>query len=257
MSALLAAARGLVVEYGARRALDTVDLVLRAGEFVAVVGPNGAGKSTLVRALAGVARPTRGDVWVAPPRTRTLAYLAQSEPPPAHFLVRDVVRLGRLPHQGWLGGASPADARAVERALAETATSPLADRRLGELSGGERQRVALARALAQEPRALLLDEPLTHLDVRHQVDLLELLTAQAGRGRGVLAVLHDLGHASQADRCVVMAGGRVVAEGAPPEALTAETLYAAYGVCFDVAQTPDGLVRAAPSGRRARAEARP
>jgi iron complex transport system ATP-binding protein len=236
----------LAVAYGARRALDGVDLGLHEGEFVAVLGPNGAGKSTLVKALAGVVRPSAGEAWVRPPRARTLAYLAQAEPPPAHFRARDVVRLGRLPHQRWLGGASEADELAVARALADTATGPLADRRVGELSGGERQRVALARALAQEPAALLLDEPLAHLDVRHQVDLLARLAAQAGRGRCVLAVLHDLGLASYASRCVVLSRGRVLADGPPREALTAETLFAAYGVPFEVTPAPDGGVRASP-----------
>jgi iron complex transport system ATP-binding protein len=247
VSGPLVVARGVALSYGARRALDGVDLTLHAGELVAVLGPNGAGKSTLVKALAGVLRPDRGEVWVRPPRARTLAYLAQSEPPPAHFLARDVVRLGRLPHQRWLGGASAADARAVDRALADTATTSLANRRVGELSGGERQRVALARTLAQEPLALLLDEPLTHLDVRHQLDLLALLRAQVGRGLSVLVVLHDLALAAFASRCVLLREGRVVAAGAPREALTAATLYEAYGVHFEVTRGSGGALRVAPA----------
>ncbi len=219
-------AEALRLRVGGVRVVDGVDLALPAGTWTALVGPNGAGKSSLVHALAGLAPPESGQVWVAPtaegPRlppgerawSRTVAWLAQTSEAEGDIGVLDVVRLGRLPHHGVFGVPSAADEAAVHAAMRETGVVPLAARRLRALSGGERQRVLLARALAVQAPVLLLDEPVTHLDAPHQQSLLRAVRGQAARGGTVLTVLHDLTQALMADRLVVLAQGRVAAAGA-------------------------------------------
>ncbi|AKF04322.1 ABC transporter ATP-binding protein [Sandaracinus amylolyticus] len=241
--------RGLEVRYGARRVLAGIDLELAPGELVALIGPNAVGKSTLVRALAGVLRPSAGEVLVRAPRARTVAYVGQSEPLPAEFTVHDVVGLGRLPHHGVLGAAhGERDRAAIARALEATGTSALAFRRIGELSGGEQQRVALARALAQEAHVLLLDEALAHLDVRHRRDVLGTLRRESARGTAALCVVHELALATYVDRCVLLhagaGGARIAADGAPRDVLRADRLEDVYGVPFDV-ELRDGRARVA------------
>jgi iron complex transport system ATP-binding protein len=148
--------------------------------------------------------------------------------------VRDVVALGRLPRHGLLGAPDEADREAVREALAETATTAYADRRLSALSGGERQRVLLARALAVQAGVLLLDEPTTHLDAPHQRALCRGVRARVAAGVAVVTVLHDLNLALAADRIVVLAQGRVVADGAPGDALLRRSLCAVFDDAFSI-----------------------
>ncbi len=214
-------ARGLSVGYGRTRVIDRLDFALAPGEWVALLGPNGSGKTTLMLALLGLL-PGEGEVrfdgrslgelssWE---RGRTVAFLPQETPVPDGLRVREVVTLGRLPHQGLLGREGPEDYEAVAWAMAVTEVTPFADRYVAALSGGERQRVFLARALAARPRYLFLDEPTNHLDLAHQARLLRLLARLRDEGIGVLTVLHDPNHARSADRVVVLAGGRKLAEG--------------------------------------------
>ena len=226
--------------YGRTPALRGVSFRARPGEFVGLVGPNGAGKSTLVRLVAGLAAPSAGrvrlaglDPHAAPRRevARVCALVPQEPRIAWPFTVREVVMMGRTARQGLLAVASRLDVGAVEGALAACELGALADRRLDALSGGERRRVFFARALAQEPRVLLLDEPTAFLDLAHQVAVMRMARVAAGGGLCVVAVLHDLNLAGAAcDRLVVMDGGRVVAEGPPPEVLTAERIEAIWGV---------------------------
>ena len=220
-------AQDLLLRRGGRAVVDGVSLALARGQWAALVGPNGAGKSSLLALLAGLNRRARGEVWLQgraladwPPRerSRALAWLAQIGESDGDIAVRDVVRLGRLPRQGLFGATDAADEAAVDAALAETECAALAHRRLSELSGGERQRVLLARALAVQAAVLLLDEPTTHLDAPHQRALLRSLRLRARGGAAVAAVMHDLTLALQADRVLVMADGRLVADGEPGDA---------------------------------------
>jgi iron complex transport system ATP-binding protein len=243
VSALLSA-HEVHASYGARTVLHGVTFAAQAGEVVALIGPNGAGKSTLLKVLAGIVRPTQGRVDAPEPRPRSIAYLAQSEELPGDWTVRDVVELGRLPFVGFWRDLGPDDRVAVARAMEQTATSELASRHVGELSGGERQRVALARAIAQEPRVLLLDEPTTHLDLRHQVDLFAVLRDRAAARMAVVAVMHDLAFAAHADRCVLLADGRVRADGTPSEALQTDVLGAVYDTDIEIYRGSDGRVAA-------------
>lgn len=224
MTAAALVTHDVVVRLGQHEAVAGVDLSLGPG-WTAIVGPNGAGKSTLLRALAGLQPLARGRVELdgvdlgrlpAPARALRLAWLAQQGDITGELTVRETVELGRMPHLGLLGAAGPADAAAVDRAMALTESSAWADRRLTELSGGERQRVLLARVLATEAAILLLDEPTTHLDPPHQVALGRLfagLARDAGQPRIVVTVLHDLAIALLADHLVIVAAGRIAAAG--------------------------------------------
>jgi iron complex transport system ATP-binding protein len=226
--------------YGRTIVLAGVTLAVRPGEIIALVGPNGAGKTTLLKLLAGLLMPGAGGVRVSPPRARTVAYLSQSEEVPFDWSVREVVELGRLPYVGFWRDLTPQDQQAVHRAMERTAILQLAERLVGTLSGGERQRVALARALAQEPRALLLDEPTTHLDLRHQVDLFSALRVEVSRGVAVVAVMHDLSFAAHADRCLVLSRGAIRADGVPADVLRPDLLREVYGTEVEVVRTTDG-----------------
>ncbi|WP_425145851.1 ABC transporter ATP-binding protein [Deinococcus sp.] len=251
-------------------AVQQVSAEFAAGQLSAVIGPNGAGKSTLLRALLGLDTPAGGEVrlqgrplasWSRRERARRLAYLAQGEALPDGAKVRDVVSLGRGAG-GWLGGLLPlggpsqADEDAVTRALRRTDTVQFAERSVQALSGGERQRVSLARALAAEPEFLLLDEPTNHLDLGYVQDLMSALRAEAAGGMGVVAVLHDLTLAAQADRLLLLHQGRVLAQGTPDEVLTPANLHAAYGLHAEVLRHQGRLIvlpqtaEAAASGSR-------
>ena len=238
-------ARGVSAGYRERTVLEGVDIAADAGEMVALVGPNGAGKSTLLRVLAGLLRPTAGDVTIdgVPvgklPRTaiaRRIAVVPQVFDTLFPFTVREVVSLGRTARVRLLGVFGAEDARAVERAIDDLALRDLADRRIDRLSGGERQRAVLAMALAQESDVLLLDEPTAHLDPAHQRATLEH-TARIARDRGLaaIAVLHDLNLASAlASRVAVMREGAIVRDGDPRDVLTPAVVAEVFGAGLTV-----------------------
>lgn len=227
----------LSARLGNTEVLHGIDLALPAGRWTSIVGPNGAGKSTLLKALAGLlAHSGEVDLLGEPLaglsgrwRARRLSWLGQNEQGSDDLTVYDVAMLGRRPHQSWLGGPSAADHAAVEQALRATQAWAWRERPLGQLSGGERQRVLLARALAVQAQVLLMDEPLANLDPPHQADWLQLARALVGSGHTVIAVLHEITLALQADEMVVMNAGRVVHQGACAEAATHRALEAVFG----------------------------
>lgn len=229
----------LTVTRGGRAILNGLDLDLRRGRLTAIVGPNGAGKSTLLSRLAGLERADRGRVELdgrpildLPPRerARAIAFLEQSPEVAWPVEVRILVGLGRTPFIG-ARGLSADDAAAIDRALARTGMTDFGDRLVSTLSGGERARVLIARALAGDPEWLLADEPLTGLDIGHQLDALHLLRGLAAEGRGVVVTLHDLALAARfADRVIVLWQGAIVADGPPSQALTPQVLARVYGV---------------------------
>jgi iron complex transport system ATP-binding protein len=236
-------ADALTLRLGGRAVVDGVSLALRSGEWAAIVGPNGAGKSTLLSLLAGLRVPDAGQVWLQdreirdwPARERAcrLAWMSQQGEAEGDIAARDVVRLGRLPRQGLFGAPDASDEAAVVAAMAETACTDFGARRLNELSGGERQRVLLARALAVQAPLLLLDEPTTHLDAPHQRALLRGLAARARSGGALAVVLHDLTLALAADRVLVMAQGRLRADGRADDARLREALVAAFDGAFSI-----------------------
>ncbi|PYY34080.1 ABC transporter ATP-binding protein [Curtobacterium sp. MCJR17_055] len=228
--------------------LDGVDLLAPSGLMTGIVGPNGSGKSTLARCLAGVTAPDRGtvtldgaDLRTLPRRSvaRRLAFVEQQAHTDIDHRVLDVVRLGRLPWRSRLGTLDDDADDICREALTEVGMAGTEQRRWSGLSGGERQRVQIARALAQEPAVLVLDEPLNHLDVHHQFELLDLLAAGP---RTVVVVLHDLDLAARyCDHLVVLHGGRVAAAGAPEDVLTPGLLADVFRVRGRTVRTPDGL----------------
>ncbi len=243
--------RAVQVSYRAGDAdlLHDVSLALNGGEVVGLIGPNGAGKSTLLRVLSGLWRGAAGEITLCEKplgqyRPRQIAQLvghvAQSATMEAPFLVRDVVLMGRNPHLGRFEIEQPRDRQIAADAMRVTHTQSLADRAMNTLSGGERQRVFLARALAQEPSLLLLDEPTSNLDIRHQMDILATVQRLARqRALGVLIAIHDLALAARfCDRLILLHEGRVLAEGSPEEVLTPLHLARAFGVTAQAYRDP-------------------
>jgi len=215
-------------------ALEGVNCRVRAKELVAVVGPNGGGKTTLVRALSGLVRPERGVVriqgrplaeWRRADLARVLGVVPQREEIVFPLRVDEAVMLGRYARLGALAAPAAADRAAVASSLDRCDAAGLAGRSIDTLSGGEWQRVRLARALAQEPAVLVLDEPTVSLDVRHEMELLELIRSLVDQGLAGLVITHQLNLAARfADRMVLLSGGRVMAEGTPPEVIERSTL---------------------------------
>jgi iron complex transport system ATP-binding protein len=243
--------RGLTVAYRGRPALRDVDLHIGAGERVALVGPNGAGKSTLLRAVAGLLAPLVGTVELAGRDVTTLDRLAvarrlavvpQVTTLPFATTVDEVIALGRLPHEHPIRGMRPADRAAVAAAIEQVGVGHLMGRDARELSLGERQLVLLAMAVAQDAPILVLDEPTVHLDLRHQVEVMELLGDLNRRlGTTILAVLHDLGLAAHFfPRLVVLDGGRIVGDGPPSEALAPDRVRDVFGVDPALVRLPAG-----------------
>ncbi|HKQ62654.1 MAG TPA: heme ABC transporter ATP-binding protein [Candidatus Polarisedimenticolaceae bacterium] len=223
------AVRDLGAGYGGRTVLADVAFEARAGEVLGVIGPNGSGKSTLVRVLSGVlayrgsARLAGREVGSFPRRelARLLAVVPQEPSFGFPFSALEVALMGRHPHLGGLEFESAADVALARDALARCGVAELASRSILELSSGERQRVVFARALCQQPRILLLDEPASFLDIRHQVELCDLVRELAAGGATVLAVLHDLNLAAEyCDRLVLLRAGRVAAAGPTAEVLS-------------------------------------
>jgi iron complex transport system ATP-binding protein len=239
----------LTVNYGLRTVLRNVSLRVGRGEVLAVIGPNGAGKSTLIRAASGGLRPLRGralldglEAHSLPPdlRARRVAIVPQAMRLPEAFTVLETVLMGRTPYLGWLGRESRSDYSLAQAAMERTDVADLAGRCIGELSGGEQQRVLIARALAQAAPILLMDEPTAHLDLKHQVDLLNLARDLAHTERlAVLVALHDLNLAAQfADRVALLVSGELRTLGLPTEVLTPTNLSTAYGLAVSVITHP-------------------
>ncbi len=241
-------AEGISLSYRGREVVHDVSLSVAAGEFAAIVGPNASGKSTLLRGLARVMRPDRGrvflgddDIWALGARevARRLAILPQMQQLDIDLVVEELVWRGRTPHHRFLRPATPEDSAAVERAIAATNLDALRERPLRALSGGERQRAWLALALAQEPRVLLLDEPTTFLDLRHQVELMDVLRTLNQRGLTVVAVLHDLALASRyAQRVIGIHDGRVAFQGPPEQVMTEVVLEQVFGIPMTMVTDP-------------------
>jgi len=230
---------GVGFSYGAVRVLEGISFDLETGELLAVVGENGAGKSTLLKCINRILECDAGTVtWGGRDVRRMsrreiascMAYLPQKTFYPSPVTVFDVVLAGRYPRAPWMVGRR--DEEAVWRALETLGIEDLAVRGFHTLSGGQQQKVLIARALAQEAALLLLDEPTTGLDIRHQLEVMDTVRERVER-EGVAAVvtLHDLNLAARyADRVVMIHGGKVHAAGPPPGVLTPENIAAVYGV---------------------------
>lgn len=242
-------ARNLAAGYPGRPVLEGVSLSARPGRVLVLLGPNGCGKSTLLRAMAGLLPARGGEVLLdgrplgdySPRRAaQKIAFLPQSRPAPS-ITARRMVLHGRFPYLSYPRRCRREDYEAVERALRQADALDLAERPLPELSGGQRQKVYLAMALAQETETLLMDEPTTYLDVRHQLETLALTRRLAAEGRAVVLALHDLCLAlSMADEAAVLSGGRLAALGGPEEIYRSGILERVMGVRLGRAAGPEG-----------------
>ena len=252
-------AEGLVVRYPGlpAAALDGVSLEVPAGSLYAVLGPNGSGKSTLMRALLGRAPVAAGRValdgrplgeWGRRDLARAVGAVAQAESIAFPLSTRELVAMGRYPYLGPLEGERDEDRSAVARALEACDVAGLAEREVTTLSGGELQRARIARALAQQPRALVLDEPTSSLDIRHEMAILELLRGAASAGMTILLITHGLDVAAQfADRMLLLSRGKAAAEGTPAEVMRENVLAAVYEWPISVRKDPDtGVPRVTP-----------
>lgn len=239
----------LRIGYGDRLALKDISFQAQAGEILGVIGPNGAGKTTLIRALSGVLTPLAGSVRVAGDdlaalkpgeRARRVAVVPQARNLPPAFTGWELVLLGRTPHLNWLGQVSPHDEDCVRQAMERAQATDLADRRVGELSGGEQQRLLLARAMAQGAPLMLLDEPTAHLDLQHQVSLLEQVADLARHENlAVVAALHDLNLVSRyANRVALLVAGELRAIGEPGEVLRPDLLEQVYQLPLQMLHSP-------------------
>ena len=232
--------RGLARSFGPEAfRIDGIDLSVGRGEIFGIIGPNGSGKTTLLRMMAGLLRPDRGEIdlfgkpleaYSPSERARTVAVVPQESSSVFPFTVQEVVLMGRYPYLGRLGFENPRDLALARWALEVTDTARFAHRLTGELSGGERQRVIIAMALAQEPDILLLDEPTSFLDIKHQVKVQQLFVRlREESDLTVISVLHDLTMASTYfDRLCLLAGGRIMQVGTPSEVIRYQLIRDAY-----------------------------
>ena len=240
-------AKNLSAGYPGRAVLAGVSLAVRLGRVLVLLGPNGCGKSTLLRTMAGLLPPLGGEVLLDGRRdysprqaAQRVAYLPQSRTAP-NITVRRLVLHGRFPYLSYPRRYGREDYEAVDRALAAADALDLADRPLPELSGGQRQKAYLAMALAQETEAILMDEPTTYLDIRHQLEVLALVRRLAEEGRGVVLALHDLCLAlTAADDVAVLGEGRLLALGGPEAIYQSKVLERVMGVRLDRSEGPGG-----------------
>ena len=233
--------------YGNKKVLSGLSFGVEEGEFVGIIGPNGAGKTTLFRAITRVLKPSGGkilyrgkDVFTREGIEKEVAAMSQFMEEPFSFSVEDFVMMGRFPHIKRFDEPKKKDFDVVLGALDITGTFSLRDRKINELSGGERQRVFLAQALAQEPKLLLLDEPTAHLDIGHQVEVMDLVRKLNLENKiTVLAVLHDLNIAAEyCTKLVLMDSGGINMTGAPREVLTYQNIEEVYKTVVVVKDSP-------------------
>jgi ABC-type cobalamin/Fe3+-siderophores transport system ATPase subunit len=235
--------------YPGKNILSDIRFELPEGRILALIGPNGCGKTTLIRAISGVLPDMQGEIHIngtnlvaasQDERARLVAVVPQSTHIPPSFLVEDVVRMGRTPFIDWMGRTSDIDESITFEAMEKTDVVQFAGRYCGELSAGERQRVTLARALTQDTPVLLMDEPTSHLDLRYQIDFLELtMKLAAESGKTVMVALHDLNLAARfGDEVLAMKVGQIAAKGKTAEVLKPEIIEQIYGLEVEIFQTP-------------------
>ncbi|MEP6572908.1 MAG: ABC transporter ATP-binding protein [Gemmatimonadota bacterium] len=251
-------ARDLTVRYGgsSRPAVDGVTLSTDGGRLVAIVGPNGSGKTTLLRAMLGLLPLSSGSAnvqgrpvaqWPRAELAKVIGVVPQTEERVFPLRVRESVMLGRYARLGALGRESTVDRQAVDEAMTRSDVLQFADRRVDTLSGGEWQRVRVARALAQEPAALVLDEPTASLDVRHEMEVFELIRHLVTGGLAGLIVTHHLNLAARyADRMIMLEEGRVAADGTPTEVLRQDVVARVFGWPVAVTTWCDGSPQVVP-----------
>lgn len=240
--------RHLRFKYLNNAVLDDLSFTIDGGDFFGIIGPNGAGKSTLLRILGRVLDGQPGTVRVfgrdisaysGKERARLIGFVPQETHFGLDFTVLDVIKMGRYPHLPMLALGDERDPTSVEQAVTAADISALKGRMVDSLSSGERQRVIIARALAQQPKVLLLDEPTSHLDLKHQVEIMELLKRLNVSGLTVILVSHDLNLASlYCSRILLLNRGRIEAIDRPGKIVSREWLAQVYGIDPEIVSHP-------------------
>ena len=240
-------AENLGVRYDSGIALENTNFELNLGERMAVVGPNGAGKSTLLKVIAGVMSPTEGRVQIfgnEPGGHICIAYVPQRNQVDWSFpvSVADVVMMGRVGQLGLFRNPKASDWELVNQALEVVRMTHLAKRQISQLSGGQQQRMFIARALAQEAELMLMDEPLTGLDINSQEEVFSILDKLREQGVTVMVSLHDLKIAAQRFERIMLLNHQMLAIGDPDRVLTPDNLVAAYGGHLHLIPTEEGAL---------------
>lgn len=240
----------LHIKLGEQDIITGINLSLASGNFFGIIGPNGAGKTTLLKSITGDLALDQGAVYIngrslkelkSREHAREVAYVAQNTPEDLEFNVLDYVLLGRYPYLGLLENEGAEDLAFAKEAMERTNTWSLREKRINQISGGERQRVIMARAMTQCTPIILLDEPISQLDLYHQLELMDTLQEMVEEdGKTVVAVLHDLNIASQyCDYLVLLNGGRIVGQGTPGEVICPEVISSLYNLQIQIAQNPE------------------
>lgn len=226
--------------YGRRRVLDSVSLLFEEGEFAGIIGPNGSGKTTLLRLISGVLKPWQGSLSLfgrslSSFSRRDVARMVGVVPQESFFAFDftafEIVLMGRSPHMRRFGFETEEDRKIAREAMEQTQTLHMRDRPINRISGGERQRVVIARALTQKPRILVLDEPTSHLDINHQIEVYDILERLNSEGLTVVVISHDLNLAGQyCRRLILMDSGRIVASGTPGDIIVPSLIQEVYKV---------------------------
>ncbi|RKY85183.1 ABC transporter [candidate division KSB1 bacterium] len=236
---------GITFFYDSVKALDDITFEVNEGEVLGVIGPNGSGKTTLLRCINMALKPKVGTVFIDGENileldrkdiAKKIAVVPQNSTIRFPFTLFDIVLMGRTPHLGRLDRETPEDIEIAKKAMKITKTLHLADRLIDEVSGGERQRVIIARALTQEPKILLLDEPTLHLDINHQLEILELIKKLARKNKLIVILTsHDLNLASRyCDRLVLLNTGRIYSIGKPQNVLTRDNIKEVYNIEVEI-----------------------
>lgn len=237
--------------YRRTKVLQDVSLKVERGEFLGIIGPNGSGKSTLLNLLSGVEEPDQGQIRLAgqllssftrKSLSQRLAVLQQDGLPSISYPVKEIIEMGRFPFQDWRGREKDNNAESlIIEIMDRLELKEMAERPLSVLSGGQRQRVALGKVMAQQPEVVLLDEPTTYLDIRYQMQFMDLVASwKQEQGLTVISVMHDLNLASlYCDRLLILSQGKIVAEGTPDEILVPETVESVFDVKSHAVVHPD------------------
>jgi iron complex transport system ATP-binding protein len=242
--------KNLRCSLGGREIISGVDFTNEKGKFYSIIGPNGSGKTTLLRTIVASLEPESGELLIdnisianlkGKELAKKLAYVSQNTNSDIEFNVLDYVLMGRYPYLGLLQSEGENDLEFAKKSMELTNTWYLREKKLNEISGGERQRVVVARALTQDTPIILLDEPISQLDIHHQIELMDTLSSMVEiKGITIVAVLHDLNIASQySDYIMLINNGKVVKIGKPGEVLSKQTILDVYNMEVQVLQNPE------------------
>lgn len=240
--------KNLLFKYGTDPVIKGMNLTIDSPQLIGIIGANGCGKTTLLKNISGYLKPTQGCVTIAQKevqkmsireRAQNIGFVPQQPPSDFAFTCYDLIMMGRTPHLKRLQKEGAVDHAIVQEAMALTYTSHLQDRLATELSGGERQRIYIARALAQKPRILLLDEPIAHLDIKYQVEILTLLKNLSQKGILILTVLHDINLAAQfCEEIIMMKEGTIISRGKPRDILSPKNISTVFSLDVEIIPHP-------------------